>query len=196
MGRLKELNLCYCALVNGVIVLEILCSEMPSLEVFRADYVSDLDMIQDPRPWSCVGLKELRLAFILPGRVRTIGEGGGGGEGSNSDNIVFTQLSRLTHLRRLSTSLTGVLYHHDNGQIQLPEVQDRPDYCMSFTLDRGLDRLKSLKQLEEILGHRYHLTPWTEAEACWILKHWVSLKQFHDFVMDPIASELLKNKEW
>ncbi|GJJ69637.1 hypothetical protein EMPS_01985 [Entomortierella parvispora] len=64
LTTLRGLDLRRCCL-PGTATHAMMC-EMPNLEVFRTcNTLSTLDLQEDPRPWICMGLKELALTFMV-----------------------------------------------------------------------------------------------------------------------------------
>lgn len=60
LKTLTDLNLRDCNILSAEAIHLMLC-EMPSLKVFVATAVEDKEMIEDPRPWVCLDVKELTL---------------------------------------------------------------------------------------------------------------------------------------
>ena len=58
------LDLSYCDSLTSKAIQAMMC-EMPILEVFHTGgTLSTLDLLEDPRPWACLGLKEISMTFM------------------------------------------------------------------------------------------------------------------------------------
>ena len=178
MSTLKQLNLRGCKQATGAVVHDLMCS-MTGLEVLEADKITDDDISKDDRVWACSRrLWKLSVDILSVPRVR---------EGENRrtcrQDVVLGRLSTLENLRVLKLSSS-----------ELPSLPWQYFRGLRLTLERGLDVLKTLRRLERIKcppswrdGH----TVWGEAEARWILKHWVNLKVVEGVCMEQVSTGLM-----
>jgi len=58
LETLTQVNVQECSNLKGETVQEILCS-LPNLEIFKADYIKDVNFLEDNRPWVCRRMREL-----------------------------------------------------------------------------------------------------------------------------------------
>lgn len=64
-ASLEELSVRNCRQMKGILVHQIMCS-FPNLLSLHAPYITELDVLQDPRPWVCLELKVLKLCLYVP----------------------------------------------------------------------------------------------------------------------------------
>ncbi|GJJ69638.1 hypothetical protein EMPS_01986 [Entomortierella parvispora] len=171
LKTLQRLDLRGCSDLTGKATHAMMC-EMPNLEVFRAGgIISSLDLLEDPRPWCCLGLKELALEFMnVPEGVdremlllnsdqrrARIAQ-------SNIDETVFVAsgesedvFSLITGLRSLETlSAFSILNHYGTRQ----------ELKVPGQLDQWLGSLERLRKLgPEVVGIG-------EREKQWFRQHW------------------------
>jgi len=177
MSTLKELDLSFCRQVNGRIVQEVLCS-VPTLEVFHADYITGTDL-DNSRPWVCVGLQHLTLAFVLVSeKVRL---------------RVFHRLSTLTKLRTLKLDMFSVLHYGDGGLTPIP-VAKATQQCLQFSLLKGMGMLINLKLLRVLRGPFCEQTVWKMTEAQWVLSHWPNLEAVEGIRMEARVDQFLRER--
>ncbi|KAK3823267.1 MAG: hypothetical protein J3Q66DRAFT_331279 [Benniella sp.] len=124
-------------------------SSCPLLEKLVAPCV-DADVVTEGRPWVCLGLKFLELAFcfIPPNTISTV------------QPLVFDRLSKLTQLEEWR--ITGS--SRCGGNIDL-------------RIRRGLDKLSTLRQLHTVIAYDV-VEKMEDAEVNWILDHWKRLTVF------------------
>ncbi|KAG0042535.1 hypothetical protein BGZ83_000352 [Gryganskiella cystojenkinii] len=157
---LRTLSLESCSL-DGLSMQGILCT-MQGLEVFRGDYITDLDVLQDDRPWVCTGMREFSVAFVLlKAEERT-------------EQRILARLSGFQELEilRLSYSERSLAWH-TTGM----DIFEQPQEDMRLTLSQGLDQLKSLKKLRVLELPVRREIGWSVKEAEWIQKHWQRLEE-------------------
>ncbi|KAG0046167.1 hypothetical protein BGZ83_008641 [Gryganskiella cystojenkinii] len=184
---IRDLNIQGCKDVLGSIVQDILCS-MPNLEKLVADYVADIDIERDNRPWVCRGLKSLTLAFFLNGNKEV------------TQPMIVSRLLQLKQLEELDLDRSG-LFHHEQ-QMNLP-FRDLKRGCLDLGLERvvngggdeggNLAQLATLRNLKRLTGPGSYTVVWGEPEAQWVLKHWVQLESLEGFSLDDHAEALLQN---
>ncbi|KAG0042191.1 hypothetical protein BGZ83_000788 [Gryganskiella cystojenkinii] len=170
LWTLKILDLRQCKNVTGKIIQDVLCS-MLALEIFFADAITDLDLVNDPRPWVATGLKKLSLAIGLYDLQRR--------------GLILTQLARLESLESLNLSM-NLLW------TRFPDENERPQGCLSLDLENGLDQLKTLRRLRTIIGPGLKLSKWKVAEARWVIEYWVRLRAFEGIDLTNAARKLLR----
>ncbi|GJJ71491.1 hypothetical protein EMPS_03841 [Entomortierella parvispora] len=157
--RMETLSLSRCSALDGVMVQRFLC-EMPHLKVLRANFLTQQNIEQDPRPWVCSQLEELRIAFLLEGvSIRSV---------IPLTNIILDRLSGLSQLRILEFLKTS-------------NKESMSEDCryMALRLDYGLDRLKILSGMEELCLEQNTEQDFRVKEAQWIMDHWPRLKMIH-----------------
>ncbi|KAG0041849.1 hypothetical protein BGZ83_001231 [Gryganskiella cystojenkinii] len=157
---LRTLSLERCS-IDGLTTQGILCT-MQGLEVFRADYITDLDVLRDDRPWVCTGMREFSVGFVLlKAKERT-------------EQRILARLSGFQELEvlRLSFSHRLLEWHVMDLLFFDQSLED-----MRLTLRQGLGQLKSLKKLRVLeLPVRREIS-WSVKEAKWIQKNWQRLEE-------------------
>ncbi|KAF9321297.1 hypothetical protein BG006_002637, partial [Podila minutissima] len=130
---LRKLSLWDCKHLPGSAVQDMLCS-IPSLESLTAYRLSDEDIVDDGRSWTCLQLKKLKIRFEVTTPWSS----------SYSGNaVICAQLSRLTELEEL---LISCLDNGDEPNMRC-FVEVDPFY---LSLHEGLDQLKALKRLQKL----------------------------------------------
>ncbi|KAF9902834.1 hypothetical protein EC991_004493 [Linnemannia zychae] len=158
---LRSLNVRQCVSFSSRMALSVLTGCV-HLEEFRAPYLLASDLKNGDsanQDWACVGLKYLSL-FVAREP-----------DDSESNELVFKQLSRLHQLRKLfldqwlSSTLSDELKEllTEKGSLQL-------------RLDEGLGHLSTLKRLTTISLEDTEQNMRAE-DVEWILKNWTSLKE-------------------
>ncbi|KAG0042668.1 hypothetical protein BGZ83_000197 [Gryganskiella cystojenkinii] len=177
IATLTTLSLRCCPQVTGDLIHEILCS-MSSLKLFEADCILHSDFA-DQIPWVCRGLTHLYLTFVIQPSDQS----------SSSQSMILSRLSELKELVALDLDMTNIKYHPE--QITIPR-DEWSKYCLHLSLERGLDALKSLRQLERFRGPCSGATSWTEAEARWMLEHWPRLREMDSIELEEETKLLLR----
>ncbi|KAG0001514.1 hypothetical protein BGZ79_004549 [Entomortierella chlamydospora] len=189
----REMKLDKCPNVTSKMVNTLLVS-CPALELLSAERFYVVDMAQDgSQPWACLNMRELCLNIDLFDPYQEHIESADNdvleGEGGESDKeaneakearksmealqvaerqkLIMAQLAKLKKLRILYASQGYLDFYHG-----------RPKECVEFILEKGLDQLAGLTQLEEIYFDCRSYTPCLP-EAEWMLKHWKRLKIVH-----------------
>ncbi|KAG0041182.1 hypothetical protein BGZ83_002201 [Gryganskiella cystojenkinii] len=183
MHQLRHLDLHSCRQVTGAVTQEILCS-ISSLEQFHASHVSDTDIIKDDRPWVCLEMRHLRLAFVHTEPDLRI----------DSEDMILKRLSTLTKLESLSLEADDLLASRPaDFEVSIPRDAWK-DHSLKWTLARGLDQLCTLRQLRSFKGPYPYFPKWTgQGEARWVLDHWRSMNVLLHVSLDIEAQQLLKN---
>ncbi|KAG0045426.1 hypothetical protein BGZ83_009353 [Gryganskiella cystojenkinii] len=163
LAMLKTLSIRNCNNVTGALVYSILCS-LPSLEVFRGNYIRDTDFLQTNRSWVCAGLKELHLVFFACEKNPT-----------STRLAVLDHLSTLSLLEVLDMDPTNIKHRINNVDSADPSFAVSRRSYMNFTLDLGLDKLKTLGRLRVVNGPG--LTHW----GVEVMKHWPQLHRLEGF---------------
>lgn len=171
----KVLNLQLSIQVNGAVVQRIL-SLMTGLEHFKADYVTDLDILLDNQPWVCTGLKSLHLAIVV---LEVVGV---------SQEIILDRIATMEGLQELNLSMSPLRHRNEPFANPFQQLRDR---CLELTMERGLDRLRTLRQLKVFEGPYCERTSWKEAEARWVRDHWGNLTKLQGVMVDRDAERLL-----
>ncbi|KAG0308054.1 hypothetical protein BGZ98_009109 [Dissophora globulifera] len=170
---LESIDLSYSAGLTSLDILSIF-STCPRLRQLKGseDYLWGTD-VQDStsEPWTCLDLERLQIRFGLA-RTREISHAGYGrrlhapvadAEQGQVD-AMYNRLAGLKHLKVLDLSGYGSMDHLTRG--------------IPLTLERGLDRLAGLTELNTI-----HVTGWEAEmgvpEANWIAKHWPRLQTIY-----------------
>lgn len=140
--------------IDGILIIEILGS-LPNLEVLEAGKLQDTDLQEDTRPWVCKNLRELTLNLVLTSR-------------STTQPMVLSRLSEMTNLEKL----------------ELRGSKQSSEHRLRFMMDQGLDQLRTLRRLKELIVMAPGLGDlWGAEEARWVRKHWPELRQLQGFVM-------------
>ncbi|KAG0008081.1 hypothetical protein BGZ80_003877 [Entomortierella chlamydospora] len=189
----REMNLDRCPNVTSKMVNTLLVS-CPALEALSAEIFYVVDMAQDgSQPWACLNMRELCLNIDLFDPCQEHIESADNDvleeEGSESDKevneaeearksmealqvaerqrLIIAQLAQLRKLKVLYASRGSMDYRRSG-----------PRECVDFILEKGLDQLAGLTQLEEIYFSGWDRPP-RLPEAEWMLKHWKQLKVVH-----------------
>ncbi|KAF9160982.1 hypothetical protein BGX20_002313 [Mortierella sp. AD010] len=190
---IREMNLDKCLNVTSKMVNTVLVS-CPALEALFAGRFYVVDMAQDgSQPWACLNMRELCLNIDLFDPYQEHIESANNDvlekEGNESDKeandveearksmealqiaerqrLIIAQLAKLKKLKILYASQGYLDFYHG-----------RPKECVEFILEKGLDQLAGLTQLEEIYFDSRSYTPCL-AEAEWMLKYWKRLRIVH-----------------
>ncbi|KAF9990692.1 hypothetical protein BGZ79_004770, partial [Entomortierella chlamydospora] len=185
----REMDLEHCPNVTSKMINTVLVS-CPALEFLLAERFYVVDMAQDgSQPWACLNMRDLRLDIDLFDPYQEYIESADNdvleGEGGESDKeaneakearksmealqvaerqrLIIAQLAKLRKLRILHAS-----------QWYLDSNVGRPKECVEFILEKGLDQLAGLTQLEEIYFDSSNTPCLLEAE--WMLKNWKQLR--------------------
>ncbi|GJJ71490.1 hypothetical protein EMPS_03840 [Entomortierella parvispora] len=156
--RMETLSLSRCSALNGVMVQRFLC-EMPHLKVLRANFLTQQNIEQDPRPWVCSQLEELRIAFLLE-VLSTL-------DVRLMTNVILDRLEGLSQLRIL-----------EFGKLRRTgSIVSKTSNCvyMGLHLRYGLDRLKALSRLEELSLDEETEQDIGVKEAQWMVDNWPRL---------------------
>jgi hypothetical protein len=166
-STLQTLKLDHAFDIKGSTIQDMLCS-LPNLMTFSGRLIQESDILNDPRPWACLGISQLRIGIELSGDLP-------------GTNRMFLErlgtLKRLRHLELLDRNYT-------NG----PDYTYGPDYtratnrCLSFRLDNGLDSLVALRRLE-VLDIKNASQKLTIGDVLWMLESWPQLKGLYCTVL-------------
>ena len=150
LRTLTDLNFENCRHLSGEAIHQMLC-EMPNLKIFLATIVGDKVIMEDARPWVCLGLEQLNLRlsltrFSADPSVRSL--------------VLQRYLARVGQLKRLEVLIAF-----------LP--RDVYGFILFIKLRHGWDALKNLRRLR--------IANWTERygsedEIRWILENWPLLE--------------------
>ncbi|GJJ74670.1 hypothetical protein EMPS_07028 [Entomortierella parvispora] len=165
--RLRTLRIDQCPWATSTVVQDLLCS-MPSLQVFSASVISDAAIHEDPRPWVCTGLKELKVMFRLVSDAK-------------DEALILHRVCQLEGLEKLSL----------REEVEASKTLDRDCGHLQLRLENGLDRLKTLKRLRVFQAPES--ASWEESEALWVLENWKQLREI-DIKMDIKAKQLLGHR--
>ncbi|GJJ77244.1 hypothetical protein EMPS_09603 [Entomortierella parvispora] len=138
--------------VRGKMVQEILCS-LPNLTSISAPWIQDIDMIEDPRPWVCLGLTRWSICIDLVQK-------------ETSQRMVFERLGTLQSLETLDLAKVESRgkNHRPLGNVQF----------LSFGLDHGLDSLRNLRKLN-CLSLLETPQEMDAEDLYWMLENWPRL---------------------
>jgi len=125
-------------------------SSCPLLEKLVAPHI-DADVVMGGKPWVCLGLKVLALAFCFDPST-TVGK---------HQPLVFDQLSKLTRLEEW----------HIVGPSGFAGTVD-------LRIESGLAKLSTLKRLRAITA-QHIVERMGDAEVDWMLEHWKHLEVFN-----------------
>ena len=155
---------CYMLMWKGSIVQDIMCS-MPSLIVFDCGVpFSEHDIEKDDRPWVCLGLTDLAMALSL--------------QNLKSQSKVVARIVGLVHLERF---------------VCLSPEGGHRGHSPRFTLNKGLDQLKSLRLREFGYWSTFSADIWGRPEALWVLKYWPELKMLVGVKLNTKAKHQLRH---
>lgn len=145
--RLRSLALMRCRSLLGSSVHDILCT-LKALHTFRADFISEADLEQDIRPWTCYGLKEMRVCFSPVSK--------------SYEDVIALRLSHMTKLQVLDLDYSRLsLYLSIDGRENEFGV---------------LDRLRTLRDMTNFRV-RLSSVAWNNTEFEWVLEHWPNLRK-------------------
>lgn len=163
-STLQTLELANAIDIKGSTIQDMLCS-LPNLMTFSGRLIQEGDLLNDPRPWACLGLSQLiigiDLSDDLPGASRMFLERIG-------------TLKRLCHLELLD----------QNTDSSRPDYMKAINRSLRFGLDEGLDCLVTLSQLE-VLNIPDAPQKLTREDVLWMLKSWPQLKGLYCFDLHP-----------
>ena len=172
--RLRRLKIDKCVWVTATAIQNVLCS-MAGLQVLIVDCITDTAIGEDPRPWICTGLRELSVGIAVCSGLEGYG-------------LILERLATLERLESL-TVLSGRSHVLSWAAAHANEVEVEN---MQLLLERGLDLLKSLKQLRT-LKVDHAVTTWGVNEAQWALQNWVHLIGL-DIAVNQEAGILLQHR--
>ncbi|KAF9948925.1 hypothetical protein BGZ72_009189 [Mortierella alpina] len=151
-----------------------------SLEVLSGVRLSAVTVMEDRRPWGCLGLKEFRMSleiskgstFDTPEEIRELME--------EESRALCTQLARLRQLRWLSLGTT----HR--------ALTDKEPFPLR--LEMGLDLLAAHTQLEVINFSRQQ--DMDRNDILWMVQHWTSLRMVSGGLLNAkkLETKAVKNK--
>ncbi|KAG0043952.1 hypothetical protein BGZ83_010818 [Gryganskiella cystojenkinii] len=167
-GQLTLLNFSDSKDLPGSVIQAMLCS-LPFLENLCVEEICDRDIHSDPRPWICLRLKALKIQFTITSASWKTKLA--------SQLEILTRLSHLVQLQTLDLSGSNGAFH---------DIGEGVGHAMHITMERGLDRLKTLSCLKEFLGPLDRSIPrgrksqpeasWGKAEVAWVQEHWPGLQ--------------------
>ncbi|GJJ74748.1 hypothetical protein EMPS_07106 [Entomortierella parvispora] len=170
--RLRKLRIDAFKEDPSTMIQDILCS-VPTLEVLTVECMSESTILEDPRPWICTGLRELTTGIIVYSGI----EGHG---------LIMDRLATLEKLERLTVLPAPYIFKKPSS------INGAQARNMQLTLEMGLDRLSTLKQLRA-LKVADPTTEWGGDEAKWALKNWDRLIDL-DVLADSAAVVLLYHR--
>ncbi|KAF8980849.1 hypothetical protein BGZ46_003628 [Entomortierella lignicola] len=167
--------------------------DMTPAEMDSESFVDMCPYTGSLKMWECEGsLKELRV--MLKGIPRPdLGKQNGAVEETHSgqsrdiQHRVYDRLARLTKLEKLWLGHFASLYRSDaikHDQSQMYQVE-----CLEMSLNSGLERLKGLKELEE-LSLAYMNTRIGMDEIRWMAENWPKLRIIRG--LDGVGSNISK----
>ncbi|KAG0042533.1 hypothetical protein BGZ83_000350 [Gryganskiella cystojenkinii] len=188
---LRSLSLKNCLEVHGSLAQTIL-SKLSGLERFGAEWIPVYEILgqgeymedtevddegtavaEGDRSWTCTELRELSVRVIFcPGADES---------GPETGMAVLEYLSRFTKLKVLNLALSTVTLEIVFQVIYEDEDEDMPEE-LEFTLDHGLDALRTLKKLRVLeLPLRWERNNnkglWSVREARWVRDNWPQLEK-------------------
>ncbi|KAG0044225.1 hypothetical protein BGZ83_010518 [Gryganskiella cystojenkinii] len=184
---LRELNLLGCGGLHSTDI-HVILRTISSLEVFKADEILEqdfdsqrhhrqhqqgLEQIAKDRPWVCLGLRELDLAYSRSSVT------------ARTDRLFLDQVATLTMLEILRLNTDHVYGGGGGGGFKYP---------LELTLDRGMDVLKTLSRLKELQGPRPRPC-WGQSEANWVSEHWTKLEILSGVVLTTEAKSIMRNSK-
>ncbi|KAF9936132.1 hypothetical protein BGZ67_002658 [Mortierella alpina] len=132
------------------------------LEIFSAVKLDAAVVMEDKRPWACLGLKEFRMSLDITKGTPVDPQESAQKRRQEQSRALFTQLGRLKHLRSLSL---------DAAQSRACEVDKEP---LPLRLKMGLDLLAGQTQLEMI--NLCKDQDMDRNDILWIVENFTSLK--------------------
>jgi len=132
------------AFADGAAVQDILCS-LTGLESFTGYAIRSQDMVLDPRPWVCLGLKSIVIAIeILNGNV------------NGTQKVAMERLGTLTRLQ----------------QLQLRPIYGQ--FSLQFRLTGFLESLETWRDFRTLI-FQYVPQELTENDVRWMTEKWPRL---------------------
>ncbi|GJJ73526.1 hypothetical protein EMPS_05884 [Entomortierella parvispora] len=190
LESLTQVDVQQCTELTGETVQNILCS-LPNLQIFKADYIKDVNFLEDDRPWVCRRMKELTLAFV--------------GTRWGTEPAFLSRLSTLTQLEELSLAMAftqreRLPFDEDFVYEPFTETYNSNDvdytecrqHVLMLTQEHGLDQLRALRRLRILEGTFNRRALWSEEEAWFALREWLFLESLEGFVLDSQAAKYLK----
>ncbi|KAF9152463.1 hypothetical protein BG015_005225 [Linnemannia schmuckeri] len=171
-ATLRNLNMGRCASFSSRMALVAL-QNCHLLEEFSTQRICVFELASS-RPWVCLGLK--RLASHFNGNL------------GRSGIPVFTQLSRLTNLEEIDTS---VMDCYETDYYESGGGYGTIDKGPQWRLDQGLERLSTLTQIRKLTLNKKGQDLVVE-DLEWMLKQWPLLDTLAgNFSSDPSMQEQL-----
>ncbi|KAG0052137.1 hypothetical protein BGZ83_002963 [Gryganskiella cystojenkinii] len=169
INTLTVLNLADCVNLPGSAVQEMLCS-MPRLEALHVHRIADKDIVNNPRPWVCLGLKQLGLMLILEAQPIT-------------QPLILKRLAGLTQLEQLTLTCPEGM---DCLQLQVRRLSGT---TTGEYLEIGLHPLRTLTSMTDFTYLSFE--KWGQEEAVWITKHWPKFTSLRGIDLDNTGSNIL-----
>ncbi|KAG0053252.1 hypothetical protein BGZ83_001422 [Gryganskiella cystojenkinii] len=190
LGTITEINIEGCAKVAGAVVQDMLCL-LPNLEVFKATYVKDCNLEEDTRPWVCLKMRELTMAFV--------------GSRGGTEPLFLSRLSALVRLETLILPMTFLSHdaesHPFMRRMQLGYYNDEDvdadvalRYVLQLTIEQGLEQLRTLRRLRSLEGTVNPRSMWRREDASWAVRSWPSLEKLSGMRLDAVAKAILKSR--
>ncbi|KAG0049021.1 hypothetical protein BGZ83_006138 [Gryganskiella cystojenkinii] len=164
----------------GSVVQEMLCT-LPNLKVFGAAQITDMDVVNDPRPWVCLRLRKLSLGIVITATEKQTR--------SDHRQMFFERLGTLTSLKELlmlSMERENAWRTFDGWILDKdPEDNEGWGEPTDFSLKRrlkfglrygGLTHLKGLRGLERLQFFSKVPQKLQKTDLEWMVKHWPKLK--------------------
>jgi len=147
-------------------------------------HIQDLPLATGPA-WACLKLRVLHVGFsgfasLNKGPVNDQNEIETSANAHRYVDHIYSQLSKLTELRTLV--LAGDLAAQGSGTTIAAPIAN-VGAMFEFSLSGGLDRLETLRQLQELDLTKIPRDNITDAELVWMKNHWPRLQR----VIGPIG---------
>ncbi|KAG0044634.1 hypothetical protein BGZ83_010149 [Gryganskiella cystojenkinii] len=163
----------------GAVVQDMLCT-LKNLRIFAAAGIRDTDVLNDPRPWVCLGLVRLTLRIVVTAEDKQ--------ERIKHRKMFLGRIGTLTALREL------VLLHPKEGVRtvngrQLNEIVPNIRSATTTTTTGSrkeekkkehkpclLEPLKTLCRLEKLEFRTHHPQKFSKHDVEWMVQHWPRLR--------------------
>ncbi|KAG0043846.1 hypothetical protein BGZ83_010979 [Gryganskiella cystojenkinii] len=187
--------------VTGEMIQEMLCT-LSKLETLAVPCVQDTVLVDDSRPWTCLGLRHLIIGVefteaAFEEQVETERDDEDSNRVASSSppsssfaiayhTQVMERIGTLTSLESLILNTCFKCYDWSSHQF------------LQFRLDRGLERLRDLRRLE-ILDMNWLRVDLDQDDVRWMLDHWPKLRYLYgalsqDLGRDAILGKLLEDR--
>ncbi|KAG0053724.1 hypothetical protein BGZ83_000534 [Gryganskiella cystojenkinii] len=136
---------------------------MPSLHEFRTgSVIQDTDILQDQRPWVCLGIKTLKIVFAID-----VAQSSRQTARETSQRMILSRLAQFKALEYCQLWDPTV-----QSQLMVPDTE----LWISLQDEGGLELLETWKQLRWFTGPVSNVVSWGREEDDWAKENWPRLE--------------------